>query len=211
MAHRHAPPDSRTGPTGRIARALERFGSGRDARDARDAKELQTECVDVGATPVALVPDRTQATVAGTLRTVTLRPVGGVPALVVSATPRGVDFVVPRVIAGEEAVTVTVPDSSQVGQAALIISDLAEPIGFQFVAEPFEDVPSHEHAAVATAMRTAGPAILASAATVIAGLLCLSLADVNGTSGLALTGASIRDERVDGDETLRQLTKMWGR
>ena len=47
-----------------------------------------------------------------------------------------------------------------------------------------------KHAAVTTAMRTAGPAILASAGTVIAGLLCLSLADVNGTSGLALIGAS---------------------
>ena len=28
---------------------------------------------------------------------------------------------------------------------------------------------------------------------------------------LSLTGASIRDDRVDGAETLRQLTKMWGR
>ena len=28
---------------------------------------------------------------------------------------------------------------------------------------------------------------------------------------LSLTGATIRDERVDGAETLRQLTKMWGR
>jgi putative drug exporter of the RND superfamily len=46
-----------------------------------------------------------------------------------------------------------------------------------------------KHAAVATAMRTAGPAIVASAATVMAGLLCLSLARVNGTAGLALIGA----------------------
>ena len=45
------------------------------------------------------------------------------------------------------------------------------------------------HAAVATAMRTAGPAIVASAATVMAALLCLSLADVTGTAGLALIGA----------------------
>jgi putative drug exporter of the RND superfamily len=45
------------------------------------------------------------------------------------------------------------------------------------------------HDAVATAMRTGGPAIVASAATVIAGLLCLSLAEVNGTAGLALIGA----------------------
>jgi RND superfamily putative drug exporter len=46
------------------------------------------------------------------------------------------------------------------------------------------------HLAVATAMRTAGPAIVASAGTVIAGLLCLSLAEVNGTAGLALIGAT---------------------
>ena len=38
-------------------------------------------------------------------------------------------------------------------------------------------------------MRTAGPAIVASAATVMAALLCLSLADVTGTAGLALIGA----------------------
>jgi RND superfamily putative drug exporter len=45
------------------------------------------------------------------------------------------------------------------------------------------------HAAVATAMRTAGPAIVASAATVMVSLLCLGLAEVKGTSGLALVGA----------------------
>jgi RND superfamily putative drug exporter len=46
-----------------------------------------------------------------------------------------------------------------------------------------------KHAAVATAMRTAGPAIVASAATVMVSLLCLGLAEVKGTSGLALIGA----------------------
>ena len=46
-----------------------------------------------------------------------------------------------------------------------------------------------KHAAVATAMRQAGPAILASAGTVMVGLLCLSLAEVTGTNGLALIGA----------------------
>jgi len=46
------------------------------------------------------------------------------------------------------------------------------------------------HTAVAIAMRTAGPAIVASGLTVMAGLLCLSLAEVNGTAGLALIGAS---------------------
>jgi len=41
-----------------------------------------------------------------------------------------------------------------------------------------------KHTAMRTALRSAGPAIFASAATVIAALLCLTLADVNGTAGL---------------------------
>jgi len=40
------------------------------------------------------------------------------------------------------------------------------------------------HDAMAAAMASAGPAVLASAATVIAGLLCLTIAKVNGTSGM---------------------------
>src|SRR6266511_4786359 len=40
------------------------------------------------------------------------------------------------------------------------------------------------HEAMAAAMRSAGPAVLASAATVIAGLFCLTIAKVNGTSGM---------------------------
>ncbi len=40
------------------------------------------------------------------------------------------------------------------------------------------------HVAMATAMKSAGPAVFASAATVIAALLCLTIAKVNGTSGL---------------------------
>lgn len=40
------------------------------------------------------------------------------------------------------------------------------------------------HAAMATALASAGPAIFASAATVIAALFCLTIAKVNGTSGL---------------------------
>src|SRR5512142_2164967 len=39
------------------------------------------------------------------------------------------------------------------------------------------------------ALRRAGPAIFASGSTVILALLCLSLADVNGTSGLGPIGA----------------------
>jgi RND superfamily putative drug exporter len=45
------------------------------------------------------------------------------------------------------------------------------------------------HEAMQTALASAGPAILASAATVIAALLCLMIADVNGTAGLGPIGA----------------------
>lgn len=45
------------------------------------------------------------------------------------------------------------------------------------------------HEAMRTALASAGPAILASAATVIAALLCLMIADVNGTAGLGPIGA----------------------
>jgi putative drug exporter of the RND superfamily len=41
-----------------------------------------------------------------------------------------------------------------------------------------------KHEAMTTALRSAGPTIFASAATVIAALLCLTIAKVNGTSGL---------------------------
>jgi RND superfamily putative drug exporter len=41
-----------------------------------------------------------------------------------------------------------------------------------------------KHEAMRTALSSAGPAIFASAATVIAALLCLTIAKVNGTSGL---------------------------
>jgi len=46
-----------------------------------------------------------------------------------------------------------------------------------------------KHRAMRTALAAAGPAILASAGTVIAGLLCLTLAKVNGTAGLGPIGA----------------------
>ena len=47
-----------------------------------------------------------------------------------------------------------------------------------------------KHAAIATAMQSAGPPVIASAATVMAALLCLSFAEVEGTAGLALIGAA---------------------
>jgi RND superfamily putative drug exporter len=54
-----------------------------------------------------------------------------------------------------------------------------------------EELRRHEdkHEAMAFALRQAGPAILASSATVIAGLLCLLAADLNPTAGLGPVGA----------------------
>ena len=46
-----------------------------------------------------------------------------------------------------------------------------------------------KHEAMAIALRRAGPAIVASAGTVVAALLCLSLAQVNSVSGLGPVGA----------------------
>ncbi|MEX2413837.1 MAG: MMPL family transporter [Thermoleophilaceae bacterium] len=45
------------------------------------------------------------------------------------------------------------------------------------------------HAAMRTALASAGPAVLASAGTVVAALLCLTIARVNGTAGLGPLGA----------------------
>ena len=54
-----------------------------------------------------------------------------------------------------------------------------------------EELQRHEdkHEAMALALRRAGPAIVASAGTVVAALLCLSLAEVNSVSGLGPVGA----------------------
>jgi putative drug exporter of the RND superfamily len=46
-----------------------------------------------------------------------------------------------------------------------------------------------KHEAMALALRTAGPAIVASGATVICALLCLTLAQVEGTAGIGPIGA----------------------
>jgi RND superfamily putative drug exporter len=82
------------------------------------------------------------------------------------------------------------------GQSSAILTVLVFGAGTDYalliVARYREELRRHHdtHVAVATAMRTAGPPIVASALTVMAALLCLSLAEVNGTAGLALIGAS---------------------
>ena len=81
------------------------------------------------------------------------------------------------------------------GQSSAILSILVLGVGTDYalllVARYREELRNHEdkHEAMALALRTAGPAIVASGMTVIAALLCLTLADVNGTSGLGPIGA----------------------
>jgi len=64
---------------GVLRRAVNRLAS---SAKEHEAAELQKDCVEVGATLVRDLPDRERVRVAGTLRTVTLRPRAGVPALV---------------------------------------------------------------------------------------------------------------------------------
>jgi len=47
----------------------------------QDARDLQEEYAGARVTPISKAPDREMALFRGTLRTVTLRPRGGVPAL----------------------------------------------------------------------------------------------------------------------------------
>src|SRR5918992_2013483 len=82
------------------------------------------------------------------------------------------------------------------GQTSAILTVLVFGAGTDYalliVARYREELRREEdkHVAVATAMRTAGPAIVASAGTVMLSILCLGLAEVKGTSGLALVGAA---------------------
>ena len=103
--------------------------------------------------------------------------------IVAEVSSRGLGYLL-----SELGVTVT-------GQTSSILTVLVFGAGTDYalliVARYREELRRQEdkHAAVATAMRTAGPPVVASAATVMAALLCLSFAQVNGTAGLALIGA----------------------
>ena len=66
------------GKTAKFRRMLSRLTS---SQTEIEAEELLEDAEDLGATPIRLCRDREWVTVAGTLRTVTLRPRGGVPAL----------------------------------------------------------------------------------------------------------------------------------
>jgi RND superfamily putative drug exporter len=81
------------------------------------------------------------------------------------------------------------------GEAASILSIIVLGAGTDYalllVARYREELRRHEdqYEAMRRALRTAGPAILASGGTVMAALLCLTLAKVNGTAGLGPVGA----------------------
>ncbi len=61
----------------RLRRSLSRWASATDM----DAKQLQSDTVKAGCCPIELAPDRERVELHGSVRTVTLRPRGGVPAL----------------------------------------------------------------------------------------------------------------------------------
>jgi hypothetical protein len=61
----------------RIRRSISRWANTAD----QEARDLQKDTAASGSTAIADAPDRERVLVRGTLRTVTLRPRGGVPAL----------------------------------------------------------------------------------------------------------------------------------
>lgn len=65
-------------PQGRLRRMFSRLTS---SQEELQAQELRQTCAESGCTPIASCGDRDVVTVAGTLRTVTLRPRAGLPAL----------------------------------------------------------------------------------------------------------------------------------
>jgi hypothetical protein len=63
--------------SGRLRSSISRWASGTD----RDDRELQATTVQSGCCPIIDAEDRQKVALQGVLRTVTLRPRGGVPAL----------------------------------------------------------------------------------------------------------------------------------
>ncbi len=61
----------------KMRRTLSRWANSSD----QHARELRRRCEDSGLVAIDHAPDRTRVKLSGTLRTVTLRPRGGVPAL----------------------------------------------------------------------------------------------------------------------------------
>lgn len=88
--------------------------------------------------------------------------VGGYRALVVSVTDAELKAVVPRTFdgSGELPVELKVPGSPNVGATSLNVAAPQATVDFRFVAEPWVDVPGHDHALLATGL---GPVLVLSA------------------------------------------------
>jgi hypothetical protein len=83
--------------------------------------------------------------------------VGGAHALLVAASESELKLVVPRVPGGDQQVQVRVRGRDTVAEASLSVAAPPESVDLHFVAEPFDDVPGHDHAVLSTAL---GPAFL---------------------------------------------------
>src|SRR3954447_8874018 len=72
-------PSATTAPTRNVfRRAIDRLTS---TSEEMDARALLEESIERGSTPVGLCRSGERVTVSGTIKALTLRPVGGVPAL----------------------------------------------------------------------------------------------------------------------------------
>ena len=84
--------------------------------------------------------------------------VDGVHALLLSASESELKAVVPRLPgSGDVAVRVRVRGYDNVAEARLQVAAPPESVDFHFVAEPFDDVPGHDHAVLSTGL---GPAFV---------------------------------------------------
>jgi len=87
--------------------------------------------------------------------------IGPAAALVLSAGEGQLELIVPwGAPAGHVRVEVRVSGSVRVGEASLSVAAPPDPAELRFAAEPFDDVPGHDHAVLATAV---GPAFVLSA------------------------------------------------
>ncbi|ACZ89272.1 MMPL family transporter [Streptosporangium roseum] len=91
-------------------------------------------------------------------------------------------------LAAAEVITVS---SVAVSLLMVLVIGAGTDYALLLIARYREELGRHEdrHEAMAVALRRAGPAVLASAATVVAGLLCLLVADLNSTKGLGPVSA----------------------
>jgi RND superfamily putative drug exporter len=78
------------------------------------------------------------------------------------------------------------------GLLAVLVFGAGTDYALLIIARYREELHRHQdkHEAMAVALRRAGPAVLASGATVTIGLLCLLIAELNSTSGLGPVGAA---------------------